>query len=339
MAKRIRALRKREDSPSLPGAGFKGLAAVSLAAAGGWIVYSNLAIDHHVSLPDALPAERKTFQSRAAGLISYYLSRVESGRPLVLIHSVNAAASAYEMRPLYLHYHAHRPVFALDLPGFGFSERSKRIYAPGMYESAVLDFLETQVGEPADVVALSLGAEFAARAALTAPERFNSLVLISPTGLGMRSGERSSQRASQSGTSHIAHSLFSFPLWSRPFYDLLTTRISIEYFLRQSFIGPVPQDLIDYAYATSHQPEAHHAPLYFISGKLFTPDVRKLVYERLQVPTLALYDRDGFTSFELLPDVLSKNPAWQAVRLVPTLGMPHFERTEDTIEVLDRFWQ
>ena len=63
------------------------------------------------------------------------------------------------------------------------------------------------------------------------------------------------------------------------------------------------------------------------------------VYAQVQVPTLVLYDRDGFTSFELLPDLLAKNDSWQAVRLVPTLGMPQFERTEHMVEVLDRFWE
>jgi pimeloyl-ACP methyl ester carboxylesterase len=333
------AKNRREKKSSILGTGVKGLASASLAVAGGWILYSNLAIDHEVTLPDALPAERKVYLSNASGQLSYYLNRVEGGRPLVLIHSINAAASAYEMRPLFLRYHSRRPVFALDLPGFGFSSRQKRIYSPALYEAAVLDFLQTQVGEPADVVALSLGSEFAARAALVAPERFSSLTLISPTGFSQRQDKRGPQAASRSGSSDFIHPLFSLPVWARPFYDLLTTRTSIKYFLEQSFVGAVPQDLIDYAYATAHQPDAEHAPLYFLSGKLFTPNIRRNVYERLQVPTLVLYDRDNFTSFETLPELLSMNKSWQGVRLVPTLGMPHFERTEDVSEVLDRFWE
>ncbi len=63
-------------------------------------------------------------------------------------------------------------MFALDLPGCGFSGRSSREYTPRLFEDAILDLLTTQVGEPADVIALSLGAEFAARAAVTEPERF-----------------------------------------------------------------------------------------------------------------------------------------------------------------------
>jgi pimeloyl-ACP methyl ester carboxylesterase len=331
--------------------GLKGLAGFStsflLAVAGSWILYSRLAIDHAIPLPDALPAERKTFTSGTAGRLSYYRSPVDSPapteagarRPLVLIHSINAAASAYEMRPLFLHYRAQRPVFALDLPGYGFSDRSRRVYSPGMYESALLDLLQTEVGEPADVVALSLGSEFAARAALAQPDLFHSLVMISPTGFNAGQENRGSQKASRNGMGELLHALFAFPFWARPFYDLLTTHASIQYFLQKSFIGAVPHTLIEYAYATAHQPGAENAPLYFISGKLFTPRVRQDIYQRLQTPTLVLYDRDNFTNFSMLPDLLARNPAWQAVRLVPTLGLPQFERIEDTVEVLDKFWR
>jgi pimeloyl-ACP methyl ester carboxylesterase len=103
----------------------------------------------------------------------------------VLIHSVNAAASAYEMRPIFEQYRGKRPIYALDLPGFGFSERSDRRYTPQLFSEAIADLLRTQVREtqPVDIVALSLGCEFAASVALAMPERVRSLALISPTGL------------------------------------------------------------------------------------------------------------------------------------------------------------
>lgn len=339
MAKMTRAIRKRSEPESLISTGLKGIAGFTLAAAGSWIIYSKLAINHKMVLPEALPVVRKTYESPRAGAVSYYLNEVTEGRPLVLIHSINAAASAYEMRPLFMQYRTQRPVYALDLPGFGFSDRARRVYSPELYEAAVSDFMEGIVGQAADVVALSLGSEFAARAALKQPQFFNSLTFISPTGFNSKRQQRGSQQASQSGNSGILHTLFSVPLWARPFYDLLTTHQSIEYFLKQSFVGPVPQDLITYDYATAHQPGAENTPLYFISGELFTPDIRETVYEQLKVPVLVIYDRDNFTNFDLLPETLSKNAFWQAVRLVPSLGLPHFERPEDTAEVLDKFWK
>jgi pimeloyl-ACP methyl ester carboxylesterase len=339
VGKQIQAFNRDKSSGGPVEQGLRGLAALPLAAAAGWILYSTLVIDHHVVLPAALPAERMNFHSRTAGRVSFYRSGAAQGRPLVLLHSINAAASAYEMRPLFLRYADQRPVFAPDLPGFGFSEREKWVYSPGFYRDTILGFLEHAVEEPADVVALSLTGEFAALAALAAPERFASLTLISPTGFRLHGDKSMVQQAGRSGISNLVHAFFSFPVWARPFYDLLTTKTAIEYFLKKSFIGPVPQEMVEYGFAAAHQPGAEHAPLYFISGKLFTPGIRQSVYERLQVPTLVVYDRDSYTSFDALPETLAENLYWQAVRLVPSMGLPHIEQPENTFQVLDQFWK
>lgn len=325
---------REEKSSSAPAKGLSALALAGLGLAGGWIVYSRTMIDHDLPLPLAIDSEKHLFTSGFAGLLSYYVDKQGSGRPLVLIHSVNAAASSYEMRPLFNHYRGQRPVYALDLPGFGFSERSDRRYSPELFTAAVRDFLKDIVGEPADVVALSLGGEFAARAALDNPELFHSLTLISPTGLSSDSRKNGAQQA---GGSPLP--LFSFPLWSQAFYDLLATRTSIRYYLNKSFHGDVDDGMVAYSYLSSHQPNARFAPLHFISGLLFTPRVREEVYQNLQVPGLIIYDRDPFTGFDELPSLLLSGANWSAARVAPTSGLPQFEELETTTRVLDNFWQ
>ncbi len=310
-----------------------------VAAIGGWIGYSALRINHRQSLPPAIDSERATFTSPSAGILSYYVDRKASGRPLVLIHSINAGASAYEMKPIFEHYRGQRPVYALDLPGFGLSDRSNRVYSPRLYTDAILDFLQTQVREPADVIALSLGSEFAARAALEQPQWFRSLTLISPSGFSGKGPKRPTEQASATGRSSRFYRLVSFPLWSQAFYDLLVTPASIKFFLKQSFEGPIDKGLIDYDYVTTHQPGARYAPLYFVSGKLFSPDIRESVYERLTLPVLVLYDRDSFVRFDMLPGVVEHHANWRAVRITPTKGLPHFEKLAETAQALDNFWQ
>jgi pimeloyl-ACP methyl ester carboxylesterase len=315
------------------------LVTLPLAVSGGWIGYSALAIDHRVPLPDAILAEKLNFLSQAGGWLNAYVDRSAAGRPLVLIHSVNAAASAYEMGPLFRHYRSQRPVYALDLPGYGQSNRLQRDYTPQLFANAIAEFIETQVGEPADVVGLSLGCEFVARAALARPELFHSLVLISPSGLGSASSGRASQQTEARGLADGLHRGLAFPLWGRALFDLIATRRSIEFFLRKSFEGPVTPGFVDYGYATAHQPGAEHVPLRFIAGMLFTPDAATTLYEPLAVPALVLYDQDYFVGFDALPQVLAANPRWQAVRIAPTRGLPHFEKLAETASAMDAFWQ
>jgi pimeloyl-ACP methyl ester carboxylesterase len=303
----------------------------------GWIALSNLYINHKVKLGPAIPAERLEFDSQAAGRLSYYADLKGKGRPLVLVHSVNAAASSYEMHPLFDALRGTRPVFALDLPGFGFSERASRVYSPALYASAIAEFVETQVKKAADVMALSLGCEFAAQAALDCPKFFHSLVFISPSGFSRRAGTTSA-RVRRQGMSQRMHALLSPPLWGRPLFDFIATRPSIRFFLGRSFTGAVPQDLIDYDYATAHQPGAEIAPLYFVSGCLFNPDALANIYEKVDFPALVIYDRDGFTSFELLQGLMERKPNWRAERITPTLGLPQFEKLEETLKALGEFW-
>ena len=191
-----------DHRPSASSKLFNGLLATAgavvglpLVLAGNWIAYSTLVIDHQVPLPPAIEAERNSVTGTATtGRLSYYVDRTANGRPLLLIHSVNAAASAYEMRPIFEHYRGQRPTYAPDLPGYGFSERSDQARSPEAYAQALLE-LVTQIGEPVDAIALSLGCEFAARAALQQPDRFHSLTLISPSGFNASGTGRATQQA------------------------------------------------------------------------------------------------------------------------------------------------
>src|SRR5262245_52161379 len=111
---------KRSHQQNIQLTPVSGLLAALATAVTGWIGYSALIVNHHESLPPAIDAERKQFISREAGLVNYYADTQAGGRPLVLIHGVNLAASSFEMRPLFNHFRETRPVYALDLPGFGF---------------------------------------------------------------------------------------------------------------------------------------------------------------------------------------------------------------------------
>lgn len=304
----------------------------ALAAIEAWLLYSYFVVDHKLPMPPAVDSEKHFFTGRASGRLHYYLDKRGAGRPIVLLHSINAAASAYEMRPLFNHFRGSRPVYALDLPGFGFSERSDRTYSAELYATAICEFLREVVKQPAQLVALSLSGEFAALAAFEHPELVHSLTLISPTGLN------TDRRQDELGNERRLVWL-SFLLWSQGLFDFLTTRPVIRFFLGRNFAsGRADADLADYAYQTAHRPGGRYAPLYFLSGKLFNPHILPVVYDQLTLPILVLYDRDPYTNFEALPDLLMNHANWQVARIVPSKGLPHFEQTAATGRVLDDFW-
>ncbi|GGM30554.1 alpha/beta hydrolase [Deinococcus arenae] len=283
------------------------------------------------TLRPALSGERKFLTLPGFGRVAYYADTRGEGRPLILTVSVNAAASAYEMKPLWDAFAGKRPVYALEWPGFGSSDRPDVKYTPALMTGA-LTALVAEVGSDVDVVALSLGSEFAARAALQEP-RIRTLALISPSGLGQPRG--GTQRAADEDGGQTLYNRLNAV--STPLYALLRTRISIEYFLSRSSRGVVDQGLVNYSLDTTRQPGAKYAPVYFISGQLFTADAYADLYSRVKVPTLVLYDQDAFVSFDRLSQFTAQ-PGVRAVRIGGTDGLPQFEKTAEVVEVLNAFW-
>lgn len=308
------------------------------ALLGGLVTYKVATLDRDMPIGPAVDAPRDEFYGKHSTLLSYYADERGDGRPLVLLHSINAAANAYEVRPLFQHFQSKRPVYALDLPGFGFSERTNRKYSTDLYVTAITDFLEQIVGEPADVLALSLTSEFLAHASKQSPDLFNSITLISPTGLAPQREQGSSQNTQDHNSDNGFYKFLTNPIWSQGLYDLLVTKPSLRYFLKMNFYGQLDDGLLDYHYRSTHQANARFAPLTFVSGSLFTRSIMETTYKHLQIPVLVLYDEDPNVNFDLLPEVLQANQNWRARRILNTRGLPHFERLDMTLKALNNFW-
>ena len=171
-----------------------------------------------------------------------------------------------------------------------------------------------------------------ARAILEQGVAVRSLSLISPTGMGVRTPP-----VAPSG-SRIDRLLSS--RWvGRPLFTLLTSKPSIRWFLGQAFVGATPEHLVRYALETASQPGAHHAPIKFLTFSLFTEQAVSRLYSRLKLPCLVLYDRDPNIGFERLPELTDVHSQWAAKQLSPSLGLPHWELTVETIQALEDFWK
>lgn len=241
-----------------------------------------------------------------AGRLAYYRSRPQYDQdkpkppPLLLIHSVNAAATAYDMKPIYDRYAGRRAVYVPDLPGFGCSDRSNRSYTPRLMTDAVhavMQEIARREGEtPVDAMALSLGSEFLARAASETPERFRSLALISPT--GFRGGRRLDGTPGSTRGMPWLFAAFTRPPWSQAVYNTLTRRGVIRHFLNKAWGSKnIDEGMLDYSVATTRQPGAMHAPYHFLSGFLFSNDITT-VYRSLPMPVLMTHgDRGDFVDY------------------------------------------
>ena len=281
-------------------------------------------------LQPALDAEQFAFPLNGGVTLRGYRGEVTEGTPLVLLHSINAVPSAMEMRPLFEYYRDKRAVWVPDLPGVGLSDRPAVHYTSGLYARWLTEWLDS-LGAPADVVALSLTGEFMARAILEQGAKVRSLSLISPTGMGVR--------APPSAPNGSRIDRFLSSRWvGRPLFWLLTSKLSIRWFLGKAFVGATPEHMLRYALETANQPGAHYVPLKFLTFSLFTEQAITRLYSRLKLPCLVLYDQDPNIGFERMSELTDVHSNWVAKQLVPSLGLPHWELPAETIEALEDFW-
>ena len=282
-------------------------------------------------LPPALHADQFQF-----GGVNCYVAG--GGPPLVLVHSINAAPSAAEMRPLFNHYRDTRTVFALDLPGFGQSERGDHHYGPRLMTDA-LHALADEVHRrcsvaPIDALAVSLGCEFLARAAAERPEAWGRLAFVSPTGLN-----GTKRRRGPAGSTLYKgwlHAILCAKPWGESLYRFLTRPGVIRYFLQRTWGGEtIDETLWAYDVLTARQPGARFAPFDFLSGAMFSRDIHR-VYEALPQPVWMSHgvrrDFKDFRGRRLVHD----GGNWRTTEFA-TGAMPYFERPLQFFRALDAF--
>jgi len=288
-------------------------------------------------LPPALDGELQTIAGPDGTRIGYYAAEPQAavgagtggsaaGVPLLLIHSVNAAASAYEVKPLFDHYRGLRPVYAIDLPGYGCSDRSDRRYTPRLMTDAVLavaaGIAARHGGAPIDAIAVSLSCEYLARAAVERPAAFRSIGLVSPTGLD-RVQPRFGPPDGDRGQAWLFAVLARAP-WSAAVYRGLTRPGVIRFFLAKTWGSKnIDEGLLAYDIVTTRQPGASFAPFFFVSGFLFSADIGHL-YDALAVPVRVVHGTRGdFTKYRGLARYAAR-ANWK-VDVMQTGALPYFE--------------
>jgi 4,5:9,10-diseco-3-hydroxy-5,9,17-trioxoandrosta-1(10),2-diene-4-oate hydrolase len=111
-----------------------------------------------------------------------YWSAGEKGSTLILLHGVGCHVEFWE-RNIAALAREHR-VFAVDIVGFGRTDKPEVVYTFELMADFVLDFMKTMGIDKASLVGNSMGGGISLTVAAQAPERVEKIVLVDPVGLG-----------------------------------------------------------------------------------------------------------------------------------------------------------
>ncbi|MDO5407701.1 MAG: alpha/beta hydrolase [Eubacteriales bacterium] len=161
-----------------------------------------------------------------------HYTKCGSGKPLLLIHDLNAASSGYEWHQLIPKLRENYTVYTIDLLGCGRSEKCAMTYTNYLYVQLISDFIKSEIGHRTNVIATGESASIPVMACANNPDLFDQLMLISPLSL---------QEYSQipGKTSKIYKLVIDFPILGTFFYHIATSKKAIrEYLTDNCFYNP-----------------------------------------------------------------------------------------------------
>ena len=250
------------------------------------------------------------------------------GSPVLLVHGIDAAASSFEMRKPFAGLSQSHRVYAIDLLGFGLSDRPGRAYTAADYIDLIDDFLRDVVQQPAAIVASSLGAAYAVEVAARVPERVTGLLLICPTGLE-RLADPPDPQQQQIGA------ILRTPILGSALFNLLVSRPSLRYFLAErTYADPslVTDKLLDAYYCTAHQDGARFAPARFLAGAL-NQSVRD-TFPALEQPVQIAWGREAKVTPVSDANLFIRARPQTRLKVFDRCGLlPHDERSEEFLEL------
>lgn len=196
------------------------------------------------------------------GEISF--QRLGEGPELVLLHSFGPGHDSEEWRPVAELLATDHRVFAIDLLGWGRSDKPKRDYDDELYIQLLVDLLEDVVGKRAVLVAAGLSAAYAVQVAVDHPELVRGLALSVPSGVHIYGDEPDLKDA-------LVHRLLRTPILGTSALNVYTSQTAIaRYLKRDVFAAPDRVDAarIERHYHSSHQSGSHIPLAAYLSGYL-----------------------------------------------------------------------
>ena len=238
-------------------------------------------------VPDAIsPAVFATkVLHTSLGAVVYH--EAGSGPALVFVHDIGLGASSFEWAKVYPGFAATHRVIALDLVGFGESERPDIHYSAADYARMLAEFLRA-VGcdAPPVLIGSGLGGGLCVLLASQHPELVARLILHMPNGTG---------DIGRQPLAWFTRLVWRTPLLARFLYrNHLSMKSSIVQWLRRfAFLDPakVTEEIIDIFATCAQQPGAEHATLAWLGGRLtFDFDHR---FQSLTQPVALLWSSEA----------------------------------------------
>ncbi|MEL6552941.1 MAG: alpha/beta fold hydrolase [Cyanobacteria bacterium J06621_11] len=212
---------------------------------------------------------------------------VQNETPLLLIHG--AGSSLEQWRENLTEFAKERPVYALDLLGFGGSQKVATELSSDLWVEQVADFWQTFLRKPMFLMGHSLGALVALQTATSYPQQVSRLIMLTLP------AAREELGGAAANVGAVVEGWFATPLFVRPLFRFVRQRWLIRTALRAIAQKPEKVDtaLVDSFVRPTRDRGAARMFCYLVksrTSKGFSPLTKDLI-AKLEIPTLLLWGK------------------------------------------------
>ena len=256
--------------------------------------------------------------------------------PLILLHGFGASIGHWRHNLEILG--KHNTVYALDMIGFGASEKAATNYNVELWVEQVYDFWKTFIGQPVVLVGNSIGSLISLVAAATHSDMVKGIVMIS---LPDPSLEQEMIPTALKPVVRGIKSIFTSRLILKPIFYFVRRPSVLRRWAGLAYAHPeaISDELIDILAGPPQDRGSARAFRALFKGTTeanFSPSVKKIL-PNLTIPMLLIWGKkDRFVPPKLANQFLRYNEKLELVYLEDTGHCPHDESPEQVNEeILD----
>lgn len=187
-----------------------------------------------------------------------FYTKQGSGKPILLIHDLNATSSHSEWEKITTNLAKTNTVYSIDLLGCGKSDKPNLSYTNYLYVQLISDFIKHVIQDKTDVIATSEASSFVIMACANDTEIIDRVILVNPVS-PIKLAKIPTKRTT------VIRDLINLPLIGTLLYNVLISKRTItDDFCSKYYYNPanVDEKLIRTYLESSHTDEMHSKYLY-----------------------------------------------------------------------------
>lgn len=263
------------------------------------------------------------------GKIHY--TSIGSGKPILCIHSMKTGASSYEFNKIIKTLSKNRTVYAIDLIGFGKSEKPKLTYTAYMYVQLLHDFINDVIQDKIDIITSGNSNSFVTMLSLQNSNLIDKLIFINPGDLKKLAKNPTNKNA-------VLKHLLETPILGTLIYNIINSKINMKNQFSNSYFynyNNISKKFINAFHENAHIGDANNKFVYSSNQCHYNNVNIKSALEQINNSIFIIQGNERNEPYkDIINDYKKLNASIESSVIYKTKEFPHIEKPKAVLEIL-----